>query len=207
MEPTERAELEERIRRDCDRRAFDDAATAALRGYGPEILGYLVAVTRSESDAGDVFSMFCEDLWNGLPTFRWECTFRTWGYTLARHAWVRFVRDPHRQRAVPLSAAPAVRDLAAQVRTRTLDYLRSEVKDRVSALRAQLDPDDQALLVFRINRKLAWRDIARIMSDTGEDVADASLDKKAASLRKRFERIKDTLRELATSTLEGGGDR
>lgn len=45
--------------------AADDlvaAATAAVRGYGPQILGYLRA-TLGPAQADDAFSIFCESLW------------------------------------------------------------------------------------------------------------------------------------------------
>ena len=32
--------------------------TVAVRGYGPEILGYLVAVADRETDATEAFSLF-----------------------------------------------------------------------------------------------------------------------------------------------------
>jgi RNA polymerase sigma-70 factor (ECF subfamily) len=205
MDTGERADLEEQIKAACTAGDFGDAATVAVRGYGPEIVGYLAAVTRSESDAGEIFSAFCEDMWKGLPTFRWDCTFRTWAYTVARHAWLRYVRDPLRRpgRAIPLSSASEVMIIAEKVRTQTLDYLRTEIKDRVAALRDKLDPEDQSLLLLRVNRKLAWRDIARILTED-EDLTDAAIEKKSASLRKRFERIKESLREMAGGQTPGG---
>ena len=198
MDHDERAQLEARIKAACAASTYGEAATVAVRGFGPELVGYLAAVTRSESDAAEIFSALCEDMWKGLPGFRWDCSFRTWAYTLARHAWLRYARDPLRRRgrAIPLESASEVFAIADEVRTRTLDYLRTEVKDRVAALRDKLDPEDQTLLLLRVNRKLAWRDIARILSED-EDFGDAALAKKAAALRKRFERIKEALREMA----------
>jgi RNA polymerase sigma-70 factor (ECF subfamily) len=74
-------------------------------------------------------------------------------------------------------------------------HLRTEVKDKVAALRAQLDEEDRTILVLRIDRKLAWQDIARVLAD--EELSDAEATKRSAALRKRFERIKDRLRKLA----------
>ena len=81
--------LEQRIRRHHERGELKEAATAAIEGFGPEILGFLKAVVRDEQLAGEVFAHFCEDVWTGLSGFRWESSFRTWGYTLARAAWLR----------------------------------------------------------------------------------------------------------------------
>jgi RNA polymerase sigma-70 factor, ECF subfamily len=55
------------------------------------------------------------------------------------------------------------------------------------------------LLVLRIDRNLSWRDIAIVME--GENIGlDETLTQKAETrFRKRFERIKDKLRELAVA--------
>jgi RNA polymerase sigma-70 factor (ECF subfamily) len=140
-----------------------------------------------------VFSQFGEDLWTGLPGFRRASSFRTWAYTLAHHAAHRYRRDPLRKRGVALSECPDVLEMEERVRTTTLVHLRSEVKDRVRRLREKLEPDDQTLLVLRVDREMAWDEIAEILF-AGTDERERV--KNAASLRKRFERIKDRLRAL-----------
>jgi len=189
--------------RDAHRRSdFSASATAALEVYGPEVLGFLIAILKDEAVGSDVFSQFCEDLWTGLPSFRWECTFRTWAYTLARNAARRYLRSPHLKRNTQLSR-DALAEVADKVRTSTISYLRSEVKQGVQRLRESLDEEDQALLILRVDRNLPWNDVARIMLNEGEgegasDAASpAAIARKAAALRKRFERVKDHLRELA----------
>ena len=188
----DRAELEASIRAAATAARWNDAATLALNGYGDELLGYLVAMLRDETAASDAFALCAEDLWRGLPRFRWECSFRTWAYGLARHAIARVKRDPHRRRATALDDAP-VAMLVEQVRSRTATFLRTETKDKVAALRAALDPDDQTLLILRLNRGLPWREIAHVLAGDDE-VAPAALDRQAAALRKRFERLKTELK-------------
>lgn len=173
--------------------AHERATTVALRGFGPEILGFLVGMTRNESDALESFSLFCEQLWKGLPSFRWECALRTWCYTLARHAVSRNVRG--RRPVEPLSST-AVAALVDTISTATLPFIRAQQQERVAALRAELDPDERALLALRIDKDLDWRDIARVMH-ADDDPAPAELDRTSAALRKRFERVKSKLRALA----------
>lgn len=183
----------------CHAQRFDAAATAIIERYGRELLEYLVAIARSEADGADAFSQFTLDLWKGLPRFRWQATARTWCYTLARHALSRIRRDPARRpgRAIALSDAPEVARAAEQVRTSTINYLRTEVKDRVAQLREELSPEDQAILILRIDRKLEWRDVARALADEEDDeLSDAEVTKRSAALRKRFERIKQDLKKL-----------
>ncbi|HVK73929.1 MAG TPA: hypothetical protein VM734_11450 [Kofleriaceae bacterium] len=195
--PDDARAVREREIRDLARAGdLQGAATAALEQYGAEIFGFLHALARDDDLAAEAFSGFSEDLWKGLPGFRWDASLRTWSYALARNALHRLRRDPRRRprHNVPLSAASKAEQLAEQLRTQTLPFLKTEVKDEVRRLREALDPDDHALLVLRIDRKLSWRDIARAMP--GDDTTD--LDRRAATLRKRFERAKTMLRELAS---------
>lgn len=193
---------EAQIRAACERGQWHEAATQVLQCYGRELLEFLIATARSEVDGSEAFSIFTEQLWKGLPRFRWEATARTWSYTLARRALSRVRRDPHRKsdRAVSLAHVPEVAELAQRVRSATLSYLKSEVKDRVALLRDQLDPDDQALLILRIDRKLSWRDVAMALADEEDgDLDAAELTRRSAAMRKRFERIKDQLKRLLHS--------
>jgi RNA polymerase sigma-70 factor (ECF subfamily) len=198
MTAEDAAALEAGIKEKWEAGDLQGAATEALRGYGLELLSYLVAITRDESEASEVYSAFCEAMWSGLPDFHWQCTFRTWAYVLARHALFRRHRDPFRNagRAVPLSRAPEVFKIADDVRSRTLIFLRSEVKDRVALLREQLEPDDQSLIILRINRRLSWDEIARIMYEEETEPSAQQLRRKAAALRKQFQRAKERLRRL-----------
>jgi RNA polymerase sigma-70 factor (ECF subfamily) len=175
------------------RGAFAEAATWVLRAYGPEVMTYLMSLERAPDEARDVFSDFCVALWESLPRFRGDCSFRTYAYVLARRQWARSVRTRMRRRAeVPLS--PEAEAVAAEVRTSTAEYLRSEARDRLLKLRAELDEDDHTLLVLRLHRKLAWHEIARVMYDGDDEPAEAELTRHAATLRKRYERLKEQFR-------------
>lgn len=197
LSASQRQELEAEIRARCDAGDYRAATTLTIERYGPEIFGYLVAVARTDSDATEAFSMFSEDLWKGIAGFRWEASMRTWAYTLARNALRRLAREPDNRAAkVPLSQSPEVYHLAERVRTRTLKHLRTEVKDQITELREELDPEDQTLFVLRISREMTWAEIARVMGDE-PDAGEADLKRISARLRKRFERAKNQLAELA----------
>lgn len=196
----DRKELEAEIRAACAEQNFNLAITILLRGYGPELLGFLVARLRDESEGSEAFSLFCMDLLRGLPTFEWRSTARVWAYTVARHAANRWATAPHRraERNVPLSQADELATLADQVRKTTLPHLRSEVKNRFTQLREQLPQQDQTILILRVDKKMSWRELATVMLYDGEPVDDdKALEREAARLRKRFQLIKDKLRQLA----------
>ena len=189
-----RLELEDELRRSFDAGDFPCAATRALEGFGPEIFGYLLAVTRSTHEAEDAFSVFSEDLWRGFPGFRWQSSFRTWAYTLARHALHRSI-DREGRRGVPLSEAP-LSQLEQRIREQTLSFLKTEAKDRFVELRNALDSDDRTLLVLRVDRQMRWEEVARVMLEEGEPTPEL-VRRKAVALRKQFERVKERLRILA----------
>src|SRR5688572_14446194 len=130
MESTERDALEQEIRRHCAAGAFEAAAVAALRGYGREILSFLAALHQNEADASEVFSIFCEEMWRALPRFTWQCSFRTWAYTICRHRSHSYRRDARRRatRGALLSSSAELEAIEHRLRTDTLPYLRTQVK-------------------------------------------------------------------------------
>jgi RNA polymerase sigma-70 factor (ECF subfamily) len=192
--------IAQRVREALERGDERRAVTVTLEGYGPEVMGFLVAFMRDADAAGDVFSQFCEDVWNGLARFRWEGALRAWLYAVARHAALRYRRTSYERRRRRLEQADAFSELEERIRTQTVEFLRTENRSAVDQLREQLAPDERALLILRLDRKLAWNDIAEIMADEGAPKTPETLRRDAATLRKRFERVKDRLRELARAS-------
>jgi RNA polymerase sigma-70 factor, ECF subfamily len=194
--PDEVATDEQELRGAWDVSDFHTVARLALERYGPEILGILVAQLRSTSDAGEVFSLFAEDLWRGLPGFQWRCTLRAWAHRIARNAAVRWATagDRRPERNVPIEAS-SVLELAEQVRSSTLVYLRSDLKSEIRRLREELSEIDQMLLILRIDKAMEWPEIAAALAD--DDLAGDDLKRESARLRKRFQLATDKLRELA----------
>lgn len=180
---------------------IDAAAEAALQGYGPEIFAFLVALHRVEDDAMDVFSAFAEGLWRGRAAFAGQSSVRTWAYAIARKASLKHRRDAHRRAArfVPLGDDSVLSRIEALIRTETLPHLRSTVRSRIVELRESLDPDDQALLMLRVDRQLDWKEIAQVIegADADAPLAGKALERAAARLRKRFQGVKKKLREMA----------
>jgi RNA polymerase sigma-70 factor (ECF subfamily) len=186
---TPHAALEEIIREHHARGDFAAAVTAAMNGYGRELYRFLHATLCNEQDAGEVSAVLWEEIWSGLPGFQWRSSFRTWAYTLARHACARFLRHPHRRRARPLSDTQ-VSQLEQQMRS-TLWYLRDEARDKLSGLRERLDPEQRALLYLRIDRELSWREVGLVL--LGGEPDPSAL----AALRQQFARLKTQLRAMA----------
>jgi RNA polymerase sigma-70 factor, ECF subfamily len=169
-----------------------------LREHGPEIFGWLLATLASEAEATDAYSIFSEELWRSLARHQGRCSMRTWCFMLARHAASRTIEQRGRAPAERISEVPEGCLVAPRGESGPV-YLRTDIRKGVRALRAQLDPDDQLLLVLRVDKDLGWRDIALVMF--GDCTDDAGLARRAAALRKRFERVKERLRELVAEAV------
>jgi RNA polymerase sigma-70 factor, ECF subfamily len=189
-EPAIQTSLEAELSDLLDRGELASAATKLIRGYGSELLGYLTAILRDPDYARDVFSQLCEDVWRGLPGFRGESSVRTWCYVLAWHACIRFGQDAYRKRVRRLETS----EVEHLVREITSAPLRME-RDRVARLREQLSPYDQTLLILRVDRELAWDEVACVLATVDKPMTEEAL-------RKRFERIKARLRTLADDRVE-----
>jgi RNA polymerase sigma-70 factor (ECF subfamily) len=164
------------------------AATAAIQGFGPKVLGYLRSILRDDSDAADAFSTFAEDLWRGIGTYRGEASFKTWAYKLAWCAAMHVRSDTYKRLGRRLESGEAS-GLAADIRTKSV--VRDEVQRRgLDTLRATLTPEEQTLLFLRLDQQLGWSEVAEVLSTEGAPV-------EAATVRKRFERLKADLARLA----------
>jgi RNA polymerase sigma-70 factor (ECF subfamily) len=174
------------------------ATTLAIQRFGPELLGFLHVLTGDPEAAGEVFADLCVRIWKGLPAFRWESSLRTWIYVLARRA----CHDHRRDRAAWQGRNTHLTDdaqldaLIVHLRTQGTTQLREGRAARIQRLRARLSVDEQTLLTLRVDRGLEWREIAIILSDA-DAPGDDELTRAAASLRKRYERVKQALRRMA----------
>jgi len=187
------------VRAACTAGDYDRAASLTVNRYGGELLAFVSARLRSVADGEDVFATFAEKLWLGLPQFEWRCSLRSWCYRLARNAANDFLSLAHhrRERRITPELHARLSQLVDHVRTNTRAYLKTPFKDRMQELRETLPDDDQMLLILRVDRGMAWRDLAVALRDGSAALSDDEVGREAARLRKRFERVKDQLRELA----------
>ncbi len=196
---SEPSPLEIEIRRRFDAGDLDGALTKAIEGYGAEVYGFLIGLARDADQAGDVFSATCERLWKYLPGYRWDGPIQVWFYRIARNEFLRAVKRPAPH--VPISQVPAVAAAAmAHVRSTTPIYMRTQIKEAFAKIRERLDPDDHMLLGLRLDRRMPWNEIAEIFG--AQDPATRT--REAAALRKRFERLKEKLRDLVAELREEG---
>jgi RNA polymerase sigma-70 factor (ECF subfamily) len=164
------------------------AVTLLLAAYGAEVFGWLVAV-HGTVDAADIYGALSLRLVRSMGTFRGESSARTWLYQVARNEARQHLREARKRRAIltPLEHHPSARERVVRGAVSTRDGW-------LAALRARLSDDDRTLLVLRVDRGLAYGDIARILRPDDEDDANA---REAARLRQRLCDIRDRLRRWA----------
>jgi RNA polymerase sigma-70 factor (ECF subfamily) len=194
-------EFDERVHAGIAEGAVAEAATLTLREYGAEIFGFLAGIV-GERDADEVLSAFSERLWRALNGFEGRCSVRTWCYVLARHELGRFQRGQrrHANRCVPISQ---YEDALAVVRSASRSTFATAKRQKLAKLRDELPDDDRTLLILRIDRNLAWDDIALAFSDAPETMTAEDKKRVAARLRKRFQLIKDRLKQQLVSRKRG----
>jgi RNA polymerase sigma-70 factor, ECF subfamily len=188
--------LDDRVRAHVARGAIQDAATLSLRQLGPEVFGFLAGVLGNDADADEVFAATSERLWRSLATFEWRCSLRTWAYVIARREVDRFRRGARRHvdGRVPLSGLEEILAVARTSRTQRSAKLRTLLQ-----LRDELTSDDRMLLVLRVDRELAWEEIALAFAENAEKCSEEERKREAARLRKRFQLLKKWLTQRAKS--------
>jgi len=181
-------EVEARIR---DLLAADDrpaAATAAIQEFGPPILRYLRSLLRDEDDASDAFSVFAENVWRGLSTWRGEGSLKSWAFRLAWNGAMNLKNEAWRRRGRRFFSGEASA-LAEEIRTRSHVKVERQ-RNALDKLRESLDVEEISLLTLRIDQKLSWAEIADVTATDGQRV-------EPAALMKRFERLKGRLARMA----------
>jgi RNA polymerase sigma-70 factor (ECF subfamily) len=189
-------DFDDEVRALLDTGQLEAATTRILEHLGPELLGFLCGISGSDDAGAEAYALACENIWLNLEKFRFEASLRTWTYRVARNALHRLRRDPRRRPAnnLPISL---VRSIEEARRTPTEPYRRSDVKEAFRTLRGALDPLDHEILILRLDRDMSWKDIARAIADEDDT---STVEQRAAAYRKRYERVKVQLRDLALTT-------
>jgi hypothetical protein len=98
---------------------------------------------------------------------------------------------------VSLADIPEVADIAREMRNTTPNWRQTIVKNKMQKLRERLLPEDQAILILRVDRGLSWQELVLVMSEPNRHLSEQELDLEIQKFRKRFERIKARLKRLA----------
>jgi RNA polymerase sigma-70 factor (ECF subfamily) len=194
-------DVEALVRGACVESDFARGATLLIEAYGAELFRFVRSRCRDDDDAREVFAIWCEDLWRGLPQFAWRCSSRCWAYKLARHAAVRFACAPHRRAERNVALSDVMSQVAERVASTSSVYAGERIQEQFRALRQRLCDEDQLVLVLRVDRDLGFREIAQVLAPPDVELAGTELEREAARVRKRFELAKRRLRRWA---VEGG---
>lgn len=189
---------------------LNEAVVAVLQAYGEPITGFLFNQLRAEERVDEVFSQFSLDLVRGLPRFAFECTIRTWAFTLARNALYRHLKDPNRRPEyhINLDSVSRISILSKKVSSETLTIFRTRIRDHVAQMRAQLEDDDRLLLELYIDQEMPWNDVALVFLGATQDLDSDHTEvlKEANRLRQRYHRLRRKMKRaiLAEGLLDSG---
>jgi RNA polymerase sigma-70 factor (ECF subfamily) len=189
MGPHERSTtpLDEEVRKLVDAGREREAANLLLKRLSPELGPFLHRLLGNDGLADEALSATGERLWRALGKFRWECSLRSWSYIVARREANR-CRARHRvvvDRQTSLSSAGEI----PAPRATPQHGLSTTRRDILEELRANLSDEDRDLLVLRVERDLAWNEIAAAFLE--EDTRDESaIRREAARLRQRYRSIR-----------------
>ena len=79
------------------------------------------------------------------------------------------------------------------MRTKTRSTLAANRRSTLTKLRDELPIEDRMLLILRVDRKLAWDEIALAFAEDSDAFSDEDRKREAARLRKRFQLVKQRL--------------
>jgi RNA polymerase sigma-70 factor (ECF subfamily) len=163
-----------------------DAGDLLLTRLSPELRPFLHRLLGDVTLAEEAHSATCERLWRGLKTFRWECSLRSWSYIIARREASR-CRARHALAEIQQTTLTVAERMPAKGTSRT--SLSTTRRDILENLRESLSDEDRDLLVLRVERGLAWKEIAAAFLE--EETSDpAAIDREAARLRQRYRSIR-----------------
>ena len=163
------------------------AADLLLTRLSPELRPFLHRLLGDVALADEAHSNTCERLWRGLPTFRWECSLRSWSYIIARREASR-CRVRHARDGVQQTTLSKADEVAARFAS-TSGTFSTTRRDHLASVRASLSDEDRDLVVLRVERGLAWKEIAAAFLED-HDSSPENLSREAARLRQRFRAIR-----------------
>lgn len=202
-DPDDPRDLDQSVRDRVEAGDLRRAVELVVARLGSSIHGYLRTLL-TEDEADEAYSEFQENVMKGLPSFRWECPVRAWAHRIAFHAAGRIWRRPGRRLEEPLPSSLSKLGPGSGGPEPGMSGRHAGL----ALLRASLSVEDQTLLTLRIDRELEWEEIAAVLGDGSGDDAETppgtpgsgdreSCSRKAAALRKRYERLTRRLREEA----------
>jgi RNA polymerase sigma factor (sigma-70 family) len=175
-----------------DQGSHEAALIHGLDAYGGSLFGYL-ASRLSLDRAEDAYQDLCVELLKGISRFERRCSFRVWAFHLAHGVRCKVLRDPGGRRLRRLRTGDESSFPARAARTATQTWRRTESRQRLWEVCRTLPEQDQALLRLRVEERMAWLDIVLVLEGPPQEEED--LRRRAATLRKRFERIKEQIRD------------
>lgn len=193
-------EINERVAKLLADGDTSEACELIIQTHGQAIFGMLIGVLHDEDRAQDVFQHFSIELWKSLDRFQGRSSVYTWSYVIARRAISAHLDKDRRTPEVQLRTAQEKAIVARWTRTITDEWHKTETKFRFRELCEGLPEEDRMLVMLRIGEKMPWNQIVEIVAEDDIDTDEAK--RESARLRKKFERVKDKLRDAMADAVD-----
>lgn len=191
------ASLEARLRELLAAGEDNAAVSLVIERLGPKLRGFIHAVMLDHGAAEEVWADVTLDIYRGLGSWQRERPILPWCLGVSRNACRRYWRGQRsaRRKGQTIPSQGWTFSQPQPVRTPTPIWKTTPARRALDVLRASLTPDERTLLILRVDKQLPWREVTAVMHP--ELDGSASLARREAALRKRFERTLTRLRTLA----------
>jgi RNA polymerase sigma-70 factor, ECF subfamily len=173
--------------------------TGVLRLYGAEIYGFVVALLEDDAASHEVYARVVVQVTTRLSSCPERFGLRTWLYLLARRELAG-----HRARASSPPERPEETSVLTPVLVPPLQesspFRQTSFCGTISMFRKHLTPDEQEVLILRVDRRLSWTAIA--LTGLGEHANKSSTSELAEErrrVRRKFVEVRQKLTRIAAS--------
>ena len=158
--------------------------------YEGAVYNMAMYIVKNREDALDISQEVFVKLWQSLPSFRGECSIKSYIMKLTQNAALDLKRKQSRRQSVSLTA---VNDKGEEVQLDIVDssddanpseaYLRKEKVQKVREGLLRLDEDQRKIIIMRDMNGMSYSDIAYAL-DISEGTVKSRLNRARGALKK-----------------------
>ena len=168
----------------------EQAFEQLVRIYENAVYNMAMYITQSREDALDVSQEVFVKLWQSLPTFRGECSLKSYLMKLTRNASLDLMRKRSRRQSVSLTSENEkgeeiqldIPDTSDDANPEQL-YLKNERIQKVREGLSRLDEEQRQIIIMRDMNGMSYTDIANALN-INEGTVKSRLNRARSALKK-----------------------